>query len=219
LYQVEYALEVVKRGFTCIGIRYRSGVVLGVERRKITPLAKETEKIVEVDDHIGLAFAGLSSDARVLIDRARIYAQLNKLYYDEPIDVEVLTRKICDIKQVHTQYGGTRPFGVSFIIAGVDYDGPKLFMTEPSGAYAEYYAVAIGSGAHAVTEFFEKNYKEGMAKDEALLLALKALSLVIEGKLDKTKVELAVVDTEDKKFKKISQDQIEELLRKLEESG
>ena len=118
LFQVEYAMELVNRGATIIGIQCEGGVVLGSEENIETlEEAEYSWKIFKVDDHIGAAIVGLSSDARILIDQARIYAQSNKLTYDEPIDAEVVTKRICDIQQMYTQHAGVRPFGVSIIFA------------------------------------------------------------------------------------------------------
>ncbi|RLF17385.1 MAG: proteasome endopeptidase complex, archaeal, alpha subunit, partial [Thermoprotei archaeon] len=191
LFQVEYALEAVRRGWTTLGVRCPEGAVLAVEKKRILPLVDPSsmEKIWKIDEHVGVAYAGLASDGRVLIDRARVEAQINKLIYDEPIDVEILTRKISDLKQLYTQHAGVRPFGVSFLIAGVDKAGPKLFMTEPSGAYAGYYAVAIGAGSQQASEILEKNYREDMSLEDAIRLSLKSLGVAMEGGLSPEKVE------------------------------
>jgi len=210
LFQVEYALEAVRRGWTTLGVRCPEGVVLGVEKKKVVPLVDPSsmEKIWKIDEHIGVAYAGLASDGRVLIDRARIEAQINRLVYDEPIDVEVLTRRIGDLKQLYTQHAGVRPFGVSFLIAGVDRTGPRLFMTEPSGAYAGYYAIAIGAASQQAMEVLEKNYREDLKLEEAIRLSLKGLSVAIEGGLSSDKVELAVVDVATKRFHKLSKEEV-----------
>lgn len=105
-----------------------------------------------IDDHIGIAASGLLSDARVLIEYARQEAQTHKLLYDEPIDVELLTRRISDLKQMHTQYGGVRPFGAALIVGGVDKHGPRLFQTDPGGIYFGFYAVAMGAESSRITE-------------------------------------------------------------------
>ena len=128
LFQVEYAMELVNRGATIIGIQCANGVVLGSEEN-IEPLeeAESSWKIFKIDEHVGAAIVGLSSDARVLIDQARISAQSNKLTYDEPIDLEIVTKKICDIMQMYTQHAGVRPFGVSIILGGVDKTGTRVF--------------------------------------------------------------------------------------------
>jgi len=217
LFQVEYALEAVRRGWTAIGIRCANGVVLAVEKKRISPLIDPAsmEKILKIDEHVGATFAGLSSDARILIERARQEAQINRMLYDETIDVEVLTKKVSEVKQIYTQHAGVRPFGVALLIAGVDRFGPKLFMTEPSGAYAGYYAVSIGAGSQTVTEFFEKNYQQDLKVDDAIVLALKALASVIEGSLDSTKVEMAILRTETGKFENLPPQKLMEYIEKL----
>lgn len=217
LFQVEYALEAVRRGWTALGVRCVDGVVIAVEKKKISPLIDPSsmEKILKIDEHVGATFAGLSSDARILIESARQEAQINRLLYDEMIDIEVLTKRISSIKQLYTQHAGVRPFGVSLLIAGVDKFGPRLFMTEPSGAYAGYYAVAIGAGSQTVTEFFEKNYTMNINLENAINLALRALSLVIEGGLDPTRVEMAIARKDTGKFEIISSEKLANYIKEL----
>lgn len=217
LFQVEYALEAVRRGWTTLGIRCPEGVVLAVEKKRVLPLVDPAsmEKIWKIDEHIGIAYAGLASDGRVLIDRARIEAQINRIVYDEAIDVETLTRRISDLKQLYTQHAGVRPFGVSFIIAGVDKWGARLFMTEPSGAYAGYYAVVIGAGAQTVLEILEKNYRPNFKLEEAIMLALRGLSTVIEGGITPERVELAIADVKTGKFNKLKPQETEAYVNKL----
>ena len=211
LFQVEYAIEAVRRGTTAIGIVCSEGVVTAVEKRILALQEPESiEKIFKIDDHIGCSIAGLTADARVLVDHARIQSQINKLTYDEPIDTSMLTKKISDHLQLYTQHAGVRPFGVSLLIVGVNPDGtPKLFMTDPSGAFWGYLAQAIGSGAQTVRELLEKEYKKGLKLEDAIKLALKALKEVIESDLDSTKVEIAVIKNDTKKFEKLSDEALD----------
>ncbi len=221
LYQVEYAFEAVKRGWTTVGVRCREGVVLAVEKRRVTKLqdTASVEKVHKIDDHIAAAFAGIASDARVLIEIAREYALLNRLLYDEPIDVEVLVSKICDIKQAYTQHGGVRPFGVAFLFGGVDRKGPQLFMTEPSGVYIGYYAYAIGGGSSTVVDILEKKYSYDMSLDDAIILALYSLNAVVEGGIDSTRVEIAVIDVKTKQFKKLTTSEIDRYIELMKMRG
>ncbi|MDI9619864.1 MAG: archaeal proteasome endopeptidase complex subunit alpha [Candidatus Nezhaarchaeota archaeon] len=217
LYQVEYALEAVKRGWTTLGVKCQDGVVVAVEKKRISPLVDPDtmEKIWKIDDHVGIAYAGLASDGRVLIDRARIEAQIHRMIYDEPIDVEVLTRKISDLKQLYTQHAGVRPFGVSFIIAGVDKVGPKLYMTEPSGAYAGYHAVVIGAGAQTATEVLEKNYTRNATIQDGIKLALKCMEAIVEGGLSADKIEIAVAEVKTGRFDKLKTEELKEIVEKF----
>jgi proteasome alpha subunit len=217
LFQVEYALETVKRGSTVLGIACHEGVVLGAEERPTSRLQdpKFGWKIFEIDDHVGVAVSGLSSDARILVDQARIHAQSNRLMYDEPIDVEILSKKIGDVEQVYTQHAGVRPFGVSLIFGGVDKVGSKLFQTDPSGACWSYKAVSIGSGSDTVREMLEVEYKEESTLEETILLAMQCFSKVIEGKLDAEKMKIATIPTKTKKFTVLTHEEVAKYIGKI----
>ena len=209
LFQVEYAREAVKRGTTTVGLKFDDGVVLIVDKRITSQLIEpgSIEKIFKVDDHVGVATSGLVADARVLVDRARTDSQLNRVTYDEYIEVETLVKKICDFKQTYTQYGGVRPFGTALLIAGRDATGVHLYETDPSGALMSYKASAIGAGRSQVMEVFENEYRDAMTQDDAILLGLKALYRATEGKLNAAALEIGLV-TRDKDFQKLSAEQI-----------
>jgi proteasome alpha subunit len=211
LFQVEYAREAVKRGTTSVGIKASDGVALLVDKRITSRLLEpqSTEKIFQIDDHIGAVTSGLVADARALVDRARVDAQINRVVYNEPIGVEVLAKKICDHKQTFTQYGGVRPYGTALLIGGVDDEGPRLFETDPSGALLMVKATGIGSGRNAVMEVLEEKYDEKANIGEAIDLGLEALYKATEGKLTVGTVEIAVVDAKDYKFKKIEAEKVE----------
>jgi proteasome alpha subunit len=214
LFQVEYAMELVNRGATILGIRCSEGVVLGAEEN-VEPL-EEVEyswKIFKIDEHVGAAIVGLSSDARVLIDQARIYAQSNKLTYDEPIDVEVVSKRVCDIMQLYTQHAGVRPFGISIILGGVDKTGSRLFGTHPSGTYRGYKATALGAGRETVLPILKDEYKEDMNLQEATKLTAKCLVKALEARQLPPRMKVAVISSETKKMEMLSDDKIEKLMK------
>lgn len=217
LFQVEYALETVKRGATVLGIVCQEGVVLAAEERSTSRLQDPefTWKIFQIDEHIGASVSGLSSDARVLIDQARVFAQSNRLMYDEPIDVESLAKRIGDIEQIYTQHAGVRPFGVSIIFGGFDKVGGKVLQTDPSGACWGYKAVSIGSGSDTIREVLEDKYDEEMLLEGAIMLAVECLSKVIEGQLEPKKMRVAVIPAETKKFTVLSHDKIVNYIDKI----
>lgn len=217
LFQVQYAQEAVKRGLTALGIKVNEGVVLAAEKRVKGKLMEEVsiEKIFQIDEHIGAAASGLIADARVLMDHARIEAQINRLRYEEPMSVQALAKRIGDIKQLYTQHGGVRPFGTRLLIAGVDGGIPHLFETDPSGVVAAYKSQAIGGGAPTVVEFLERRYDEGMPLNDVALLALETLRLVVEGEIDGEKVEMAVIPTKTGKFERLSSEELAKHMKRL----
>ncbi len=221
LFQVEYALETVNRGATILGITCSEGVVLGAEEKIETKLQDPsfTWKLYEIDDHLGAAVVGLGSDARILIDQARVYSQSNRLMYDEPIDIEVMTKRIGDIKQLYTQHAGVRPFGVSIIFGGVDKMGNKLFSTDPSGSYRGYKAVAVGIGRETVENILKTEYKEDLTLDSAVKLAVKCLVKALDARGEAPRLKIAVIPTATKRLRMFTDEEIEGYQKGLQGSG
>ncbi|XP_067856461.1 proteasome subunit alpha type-7-like [Heptranchias perlo] len=218
LFQVEYAQEAVKKGSTAVGVRGKGIVVLGVEKKSVAKLQDErtVRKICILDDNVCMAFAGLTADARIVINRARVECQSHRLTVEDPVTVEYITRYIARLKQRYTQSNGRRPFGISTLIMGFDFDGtPRLYQTDPSGTYHEWKANAIGRSAKTVREFLEKNYtEEATATDSgAIKLAIKALLEVVQsgGK----HIELAVMKQE-QLLRILSPEEIENYVSEIE---
>jgi proteasome alpha subunit len=216
LFQVEYAMELVNRGATIMGIQCPEGVVLGSEEN-IEPLeeAEYSWKIFKVDDHVGAAIVGLSSDARVLIDQARIYSQSNRLTYDEPIDVEFVTKRICDIQQMYTQHAGVRPFGVSLIFGGVDKTGSHVFGTHPSGTYRGYKATALGAGRETVLAILKDEYRENMSIEDNIKLTIKCLVKALEARQLPPRIKIAIIPKKTKQLQMLNDEKIEDYIREL----
>ena len=211
LFQVEYAREAVKRGTTSIGIKCSEGIVLAVDKRTTSNLVEATsiEKIFKIDEHIGAATSGLVADARALVERARVEAQINKITYSEPIRVDSLSKKLCDMLQMYTQNGGVRPFGSALIIGVVNDGICNLFETDPSGALIEYKATAIGSGRSAAMDIFEDQYKDDMNLNEAINLALTAINEATEHETTANNVEIAVIKCGEEVYTKLSQEEVQ----------
>ncbi|MEM2095099.1 MAG: archaeal proteasome endopeptidase complex subunit alpha [Candidatus Caldarchaeum sp.] len=217
LYQVEYALETVRSGSTALSLILDEGVVLAVEERMHTKLQSPdfSWKIFQIDEHIGAATAGLNSDARVLVDNARVYSQTLRLSYDEEPLVEAVARRVGDIMQIYTQHAGVRPFGTALLIGGVDKTGPKLFYVEPSGLVLEYNAWAIGRGAEKVREIFENNYRRSMSLQEGVETALKALVESVDKIEEGWTVRLVTIPSSTKKYTMTPQDKLQPMLSEM----
>lgn len=219
LYQVEYAIETVRRGTIAVGIKTKNGIVIAVEEKpRKLQISETAQKIFQVDDHIGIAAAGYIPDARSQVDNARFFSQSNKLIYDEPVDVETVAKHLADQCQQFTQYAGVRPMGVALILGGVDNnDNSQLFLTDPSGTYISYDAVAIGSGSDQVTEFLEKNYKPELSLDDASVLATASIYLGSEDKEGTQHIRMAQIKLDTKQFEIIPEKQVENFAKLAKE--
>ncbi len=213
IYQVEYAIETVKRGTLAIGIKCKDGVIIAVEENpRALQVADITQKIFQVDQHIGVAAAGYIPDARVQVDNARFFSQSTKLTYDEPVEVETVAKHLADQCHQFTQYSGVRPYGVALIIAGVDQKGGSVYVTDPSGTYVSYAAIAIGAGSDEVTDFFEKNYKTEISLEEGAALATAAINLKSDKKDGVKHVKMSWIKLDKKILEKIPESEIEKFV-------
>lgn len=204
LYQVEYAVEAIAQAGSALGIVTSEGIVFASERRVSNPLLdtehsqlkdQSGDKVVKIDDHIAFAVAGITSDANLLVERARLWALSHRFTFQEPMPAEKLVQYLCDLKQMYTQSGGQRPFGVSFLVAAWDrQNGLQLYQTDPSGNYNAWRAYAIGQNDGAAQNQLKSEWKEGMSLHEGLLLALKVLSKTMDSaNLTPEKLEFAVL--------------------------
>ena len=209
LYQVEYAIETVRRGTIAVGVKCKEGIVIAVEEKpRKLQISDTAQKIFQIDDHIGVAAAGYIPDARSQVDNARFFSQSNKMIYDEPVEVETIAKHLADQSQQYTQYAGVRPFGVALILGGVVNDTPQLYLTDPSGTYISYDAIAIGSGSDQVTDFLEKTYKEDLSLDDAAALATGGIYLSSEDKEGTKHIRMALIKKETGLYEIVSQEAI-----------
>ena len=219
LLQVEYAKKTVRQGSTAIGMVCSDGVLLVADKRVVDSLVvpESVEKIWQIDEHIGATASGILSDARVLIDRAQLKAQQNRVTYDSEIDTLTIVKDMCDLKQICTQSGGLRPFGVSILVAGIDDHTPRLFETDPIGIFFQYRATAIGEGEVEVEEILHNEYKPGLTIEEGLKLSLKALKRVLGENFKIERIDAAYINTTEKKFRRLMKTRIEKTASELKE--
>ncbi len=215
LLQVEYAKKTVRQGSTAIGMMCADGILLVADKRIVDKLVipETVEKIFQIDDHIAATASGILSDARVLIERAQVKAQQHKVTYDTPIDTVSVVKDICALKQICTQSGGLRPFGVSIIVAGIDNDGPKLFETDPTGIYFQFRATVIGEGETEIEEILDKEFSEKITIEEGLKLAINALNQILDKNFSIDRIDAAYITNAERKFIKVKKDKLEKLLR------
>ncbi|MCW8966140.1 MAG: archaeal proteasome endopeptidase complex subunit alpha [Candidatus Pacearchaeota archaeon] len=212
LLQVEYAEKAVRLGPLSIGMVCSDGVFILADKRIKDKLIVHTSssKIHEVDSHIITSVAGIVSDARVLIEKAQVLSQQNRLTYDSAIETELVTKEISDIKQQFSQYGGARPFGVALMIAGVNNKKAELFISDVTGNYLSYHANAIGENDEKAKEILREKYKQSMTIKEGVKLALEIFNELKEDfKLNN--LELAYITKDDTKIKRAEGEEIKKL--------
>jgi len=177
-------MEAINQAGSTVGVLAEDGVVLAGEKKttsKLLDQAKQHEKLFKVDGQKFCAVAGLTSDANVLLQKLRLTAHQHSYTYGEQMPVEQLVTSICDLKQGYTQYGGLRPFGVSFLVAGYDaHDGFQLFHTDPAGNFSGWQAYAIGMNNNLAQTIFRQDWNPGMKLQQALELAAKALTKTMD---------------------------------------
>jgi len=209
LYQVEYAIETVRRGTIAVGVKCKDGIIIAVEEKpRKLQISNTAQKIFQIDDHVGVAAAGYIPDARSQVDNARFFSQSNKMIYDEPVEVETIAKHLADQCQQYTQYAGVRPYGVALILGGVVNGTSQLYLTDPSGTYISYDAIAIGSGSDQVTDFLEKTYKSDLSLDEAATLATAGIYLSSEDKEGTNHIRMAHIKKDTGLYEIVSEEQI-----------
>ncbi len=210
LYQVEYALEAVRRGTLCIGLKSNAGAAL-ITRKKFTKLMDPTtiQKIFRMDEHIGCSISGLHADSRILVDYARVQCQVHRLTYDEPVRIKTITRKLADIKQQYTQHGGVRPFGSALLIIGVDPDGvSRIMTTSPSGTYWAWKGVTMGRNSEVAREKLNEELRDDMTMEELIKLGIKILKEASEEEIEDETIQVAKVSADDRKFVKLLPEEV-----------
>ncbi len=212
--QVEYAEKTVRLGSASIGVVCKDGVVIVADKRikDILIVPESANKVYEIDEHVAASAAGILSDARILIERAQLIAQQHRVTYDSPIDIESVIKEISNIMQTFTQYPGARPFGVSIMICGVNAE-PKLFMSDVTGNYVAYKAIAVGENDEKIKELLRKRYREDITMEDAIRLSLRIFREVLGKGFSMDRFDVGLIGTDNKKLKRISGDKLNKYLK------
>mmetsp|Transcript_5039 Transcript_5039/g.5512 ORF Transcript_5039/g.5512 Transcript_5039/m.5512 type:complete len:259 (+) Transcript_5039:44-820(+) len=202
LHQVEYAIEAINNAGTCLALQSTDGIVLAAERRVVSKLlapSKASEKTYVIDNHVVGLVAGLTSDATILINQARLASQRYLYTYQQPMPVEQVVKNVCNYKQAYTQYGGLRPFGTAFLFAGWDSNfGFQLYQTDPSGNYSGWKATVIGQNNQAGKSILKTDYSENNTVEKNLKISIKILLKTMDSTTPSPeRIELSVLRKED----------------------
>jgi 20S proteasome subunit alpha 6 len=219
IFQIEYAIEAIKQGSAAVGLVSKTHVVLAALKRNAEELGSYQKKVIKVDDHMGVALAGLAPDARILSNYLRQQAMSSKMVFNRPLSLTKAVNSIADKAQDNTQSAGGRPYGVGLLVAGFDESGPHLFEFLPSGSVLEYTGAAIGARSQAAKTFFERKYEEfpDATKEQLIEYALTALrdTLAQDKELTTSNTTVAVVGA-DHDFTIYDDDDVEQWLNLLD---
>ncbi|MFW5846981.1 MAG: archaeal proteasome endopeptidase complex subunit alpha [Nanoarchaeota archaeon] len=215
LLQVEYAEKTVRLGSSSIGIVCKDGVLIVADKRIEDKLIVDnsSKKIHEIDEHVITSVAGIISDARVLVDKARVLSQQHRITYDSPIEPKSVIKEIADIQQQFTQYGGARPFGVSMMLAGINGKKPELYSSEITGNYFAYYAHAIGEKDDKIKEKLKEKYKENLTLKQAAKICIDIFKEIKEDKFNIEKLEMAYISIDKPQLKRVEGKDIQEFIK------
>ncbi|MAE50066.1 proteasome subunit alpha [Candidatus Pacearchaeota archaeon] len=215
LLQVEYAEKTVRLGSASIALACKDGVVIVADKRvRDSLIAPESaHKIFEIDEHIIMSAAGILSDARMLVDEGQMTAQQHRVTYDSPIEPLSIIKHIADKKQMFTQYGGARPFGVAVMIAGVSKGKGHVYTSDVTGNFFAYKANAIGEHDEKIKEELRKDFKEEMSMDEGASFALSIFKKVQEKNFEVDRFEIARVPLATGKLERVSDEDVKKLAK------
>lgn len=215
LLQVEYAEKAVKFGSASIGLVCKDGVVIVADRRIRDKLIapESANKIFEIDEHIVATVAGILSDARILIDQAQVLSQQNRVTYASPIEPISVIRMIADKKQMFTQYGGARPYGVSFMVSGVNKGEAHLYTSDVTGNFHAYKANAIGENDEKIKEMLRKDMDEDMTTEEGIKFALKIFKETLEKNFDLQRFDVGYIKKDEAKLVRLHGDELKKYVK------
>ena len=215
LLQVEYAEKTVRLGVSSIGMVCSDGVFIIADKRIEDKLIikKTANRIHEIDSHIIMSVAGITSDARILVERSQVLAQQHKITYDSPIEPESIIKEISNIKQQFTQYGGARPFGVSLMLAGINGKKPELYTSDVTGNYFSYYTNAIGENDEKIKEKLRKEYNKELTIKKGLKIALNIFQEIQGKKFDLDRFELIFIKNETGNLERIEGEKLKDFAK------
>jgi proteasome alpha subunit len=215
LLQVEYAEKTVKLGSASIGLACKDGVVIVADRRVRDKLIspESANKIAEIDEHVVATSAGILSDARMLVDQAQLLAQQHRVTYGGPIEPISIIRMIADKKQQFTQYGGARPFGVTFMIGGVTQNAAHLYTSDVTGNFFAYRANAIGENDEKIKEALRADFDDGMSVEEGIKFSLKIFKEILGKNFELGRFDVGYITIKDAKLVRLHGEELKKYVK------
>ncbi|GFO03533.1 proteasome subunit alpha type [Plakobranchus ocellatus] len=219
IHQLEYAMEAVKQGSACVGLKSKTHAILVALKRAPSELSAHQKKILPIDDHVAVSIAGLTADARLLCNFMRNECLNSRWAYNKPLPISRLVSMVGSKSQIPTQRYGRRPFGVGLLVAGYDALGPHIYQTCPSANYYDCKAMAIGARSQSARTYLEKHLDvfPDCSLEELAKHGLRALRDTLPSEVDLTLKNCSIgIACKDKKFAILDDDDVSPYLALIE---
>ncbi|PIN74714.1 proteasome subunit beta [Candidatus Woesearchaeota archaeon CG10_big_fil_rev_8_21_14_0_10_37_12] len=172
-----------QKGTTTVGIVCKNGIVLAADRRATAGFIvnKHAEKVHKVTDKMAVTMAGLVSDAQLMIKLIRAEVKLKSLQTLRDVTVRETANLLANMLYANIRQPSMVPGIVSFLLGGSDHEGSHLYDLGIDGSITnvkDY--VSDGSGSIFAIGVLEALYKKGLAVDDGVKLAMRALSAALQ---------------------------------------
>ncbi|MBO3841684.1 MAG: proteasome subunit beta [Candidatus Brockarchaeota archaeon] len=166
-------------GATVVGLVYRDGVILGADRRAAYGtfiIGKSVKKIFRITPKIGLASAGLISDVQTIVRELNYYARMFQYNTSREITAKALSKLLSNILFANRLY----PLITQTIIGGFTFNTHGIYALDALGSVIEDKYAAAGSGTEVALGILEAEYRDGLSRDDAKQLVLKAIRTALQ---------------------------------------
>ncbi len=165
-------------GATTVGIVCKDGVVLASEKRVaygFSIMTKAGKKVFAINERVGVAFAGLISDAQAVMRRLSAETRLYELDTHSPMSVKSTAKILANMLYSQKYF----PIFAETIVGGVDPDAPRMYILDPLGSMIEDKYAAIGTGGSLAISVIEGAYNQEMTAKEGRDLAVRSIRAAI----------------------------------------
>jgi proteasome beta subunit len=205
--------DLTKTGTTILGMVCKDGVVIATERRATmgTLIAhKATKKLYQIDQHLGLATAGLVGDLQILARYLSAEANLYRLKRDARIPVQSAATLMSNILNSRKFY----PYYVQLILGGWDASGGHVFSLDAAGGSIPDKYTAGGSGSPYAFGVLEDSFRDDMTVNDGIDLALRAVTAAMgRDSASGNGIDVAVIS--EKEWKMVPEDELKKRLQKM----
>ncbi len=168
-----------KKGTTTLGLVCKEGVVMATDKRATMGHLighKNTKKLFQISDTMGLTIAGLVGDAQMLARWLSAEVSLFELKRDQDMSIKAASILLSNIMNGRKHM----PFWVQLLVGGVDRDGGHIYSIDAAGGAIPDNFNTTGSGSPFVYGVLEDHFKENMNLEDGVVLAVRAMTAAMK---------------------------------------